>query len=515
MDTVGPYRLEVVLGRGTAGTVWRARRPGPVPQVVAVKRARIAPGTLGANRLRDEAAVLADLDHPHIVRVFDVLDDGDDVAIVMPLARGGSLRDLLAERGRLAPGQVVAVLAPVAAALGSAHRRGVLHGDVKPANILFTSDGEPLLSDFGVARSLATASPGSTGEVAGTAAYLDPELLATGRHEPRNDIYGVGVVAYFALSGRLPFTGAAPDDIVVAADLGSHPSLLEDRSVPAPLAEVVESAMARFPDERPATGEELAQALRAAVEPASVVLPGTALSAVVEDDAAPAAADDGHEGDAGDGDEGDERRHGTRLFGPRPPRPGREEPEPDRRVAVVSVLVVVALALAGILVVRNRDQATEPASAEVDTGQGTVRPCPVLPQIAVPAGGRELEADFNGDGCPLPVVWDGEVMQVRLSALDEAPRRFDFKRLIEPGVGGGDLDEAAQLLIGDWDCDGADSPALYLPNGGRVYYFASIPVGVSDQLATEREEPAVDDGLARVVEGGDDDCDEVSVRQST
>jgi serine/threonine protein kinase len=241
MDAVGPYQLEALLGRGTAGTVWRARRPGPVHQVVAVKRARISRGTIGATRLRDEAAVLADLDHPHIVRVFDVLDDGDDVAIVMPLARGGSLRDLLAERGRLTPGQVVAVLAPVAAALGSAHRRGVLHGDVKPANILFTSDGEPLLSDFGVARSLAGATtPGPTGEVAGTAAYLDPELLATGRPEPRNDIYGLGVVAYFALCGRFPFTGASADDIVTAADLGSHPALLDDRSVPAPLAGVVE-----------------------------------------------------------------------------------------------------------------------------------------------------------------------------------------------------------------------------------------------------------------------------------
>jgi hypothetical protein len=174
----------------------------------------------------------------------------------------------------------------------------------------------------------------------------------------------------------------------------------------------------------------------------------------------------------------------------------------------------VALALAAVVVIRNRNQATEPASAQVDTGPRTVRPCPVLPEIAVPSSGRQLEADFNGDGCPLPVAWDGEVMQVRLSALDKAPRRFDFKPLITPRAGDGDLDEGAELLIGDWDCDGADSPALYVPQGARIYYFASIPVGVSDQLATEREEPAHEDGQARVLQGGDG-CDEVTVRQST
>lgn len=154
VDVIGPYRLDALVGRGTAGSVWRATRQGEVSQIVAIKRARTSHRSGVVDRLRQEAAILADLDHPHIVRVLDVLPDRTDVAIVMSYARGGSLHDLLAERGRLSPGETIAVLARVADALGSAHRRGVLHGDVKPANILFTTDGEPLLGDFGVAQHL-------------------------------------------------------------------------------------------------------------------------------------------------------------------------------------------------------------------------------------------------------------------------------------------------------------------------------------------------------------------------
>jgi serine/threonine protein kinase len=123
------------------------------------------------------------------------------VALAMQFAPGGSLADLLAQRGRLAPGQVVAVAAPIAEALASAHRRGVVHGDVKPANVLFTSDGEPLLSDFGVARTLGQV---TSDQVSGTAGYLAPELLDSARPDPRTDVYSLAVVCYQALTGAPP-----------------------------------------------------------------------------------------------------------------------------------------------------------------------------------------------------------------------------------------------------------------------------------------------------------------------
>ncbi|HEX8804816.1 MAG TPA: serine/threonine-protein kinase, partial [Acidimicrobiales bacterium] len=199
MASVGDYELEHQIGAGASGTVWRARRPGPVARTVALKRLRAGSGAVDLARLHREATVLTELDHPHVVRVIEVLDDGDGIALAVQYAPGGSLADLLVERGRLAPGQLVAVAAPVADALASAHRRGVLHGDVKPANVLFTSDGEPLLTDFGVARTLGRL---TSDQISGTAEYLAPELLDGAPPDPRADVYALGVVCYEALAGR-------------------------------------------------------------------------------------------------------------------------------------------------------------------------------------------------------------------------------------------------------------------------------------------------------------------------
>src|SRR5262245_27349038 len=124
---VGGYVLENRLGSGSSGTVWRARRTGPVDQVVALKRLHdTEPAQV--ERLRREAAVLAGLDHPHLVRVLEVVDDGDGIALALQLAPGGSLDRLLDQRGPLTAGEVVAVAAPLADAMASAHRRQVIHG---------------------------------------------------------------------------------------------------------------------------------------------------------------------------------------------------------------------------------------------------------------------------------------------------------------------------------------------------------------------------------------------------
>src|SRR5690606_9136371 len=171
MASVGDYDLDHQIGSGASGTVWKAHHRGPVARTVALKRLRAGGGEAELARLRREAAVLAELDHPHVVRVLEVLHDGDGIALAVQHAPRGSLDDLLAERGRLAPGQVVALAAPLAEALASAHRRGTVHGDVKPANVLFTSDGEPLLGDFGVARTLGQV---TSDMVTGTAEYLAP-----------------------------------------------------------------------------------------------------------------------------------------------------------------------------------------------------------------------------------------------------------------------------------------------------------------------------------------------------
>lgn len=505
VDVVGPYRLDALVGRGTTGAVWRATRQGGVAQEVAIKRARMAAGADVADRLRREAAILAELDHPHIVRVLDVLDAGADVAIVMSLARGGSLHDLLEERGRLTAGQTVAVLAPVAAALGSAHRRGVLHGDVKPANILFTSDGEPLLGDFGVAQHLLPGLPGLLGlegdhersEVEGTAGYVDPDLVATGRAGPRGDVYGLGVVAYLCLAGHLPHGGADTRAILAAAEGGSHVPLTEVPGVPDALAAVVESAFARDPERRPASAEELARALRAAVPAEVVDLPGTA---VASDALAlePAADEVAAVAEA----------RGTRAFGPRPERPEEVVSRGHPLLSLLGVVALLAAAVGGGLWVRDRLDARQ-APRDVGIAGGgppAATECPDLEPIPVPDGSEELTGDLNGDGCPVQVVWNGQVMSFRLSADDVEPRTFDFRSRGDRSAG--------QLLLGDWDCDGRDTPALYRPARGEVSYFSGVPGQVGGEVTGDTDDTGVRDGRAVVDPDGPDGCDIVDVSPS-
>ena len=273
MTSVGDYDLEHQIGAGASGTVWKAHRRGPVARVVALKRLRAGSGAADLARMRREATVLTELDHPHVVRVLEVLHDGDGVAIAMQFAPGGSLADLLAERGRLAPGQVVAVAAPVADALASAHRRGVLHGDVKPANILFTSDGEPLLGDFGVARTLG---PRHQRPDHGHGRVPGPRAARRRPARPARRRLLAGVVCYQALTGRPPYTGAVPLAVARAADAGVHERLEEVAGVPEPLARVVEQAMDRDPARRFAAADEMARALRATVPAGDVRVPGPA-----------------------------------------------------------------------------------------------------------------------------------------------------------------------------------------------------------------------------------------------
>ncbi|MGH9217561.1 MAG: serine/threonine-protein kinase, partial [Acidimicrobiales bacterium] len=373
--TVGDYELERQIGAGASGTVWRAHSRGPVARVVAIKRLPVGGGAGELERLRREATVLTDLDHPHIVRVLEVLHDGDGIALAMQFAPGGSLDELLAERGRLTPGQVVAVAAPVADALASAHRRGIVHGDVKPANVLFTSDGEPLLSDFGVARTLGGF---TSDQVSGTAEYVAPELLDTARPDPRADVYSLGVVCYQALAGQPPYAGPVPLAVVRAADTGQHLRLESLTHVPEPLALVVERAMDRDPERRFTSADDLARALRTSVPAGDIRVPGLAMSA---------------------GADGAEPPGATRTFGPRPPRPEPEAPRRTRRR--IPVLVALGLAAAGVLfLVRgplsSDDEGGPDCSEDVATGapdgQATV----------------EVEGDPEGDGCPTVGVYQRE-----------------------------------------------------------------------------------------------------------
>ena len=496
------YVLEGALGRGAMGTVHLARRADWAGRLVAVKRVPgAAPGL--ARRLRHEAEVLAALDHPHIVRILDLVPDGDGVAIAMQYAAGGSLPDLLARRPRLSPGEVVAVAVPLAGALASAHRRGLLHCDVKPANVLFTSDGEPLLSDFGLARRVAppgspasSASPAGGGPVTGTAEYVDPVVAAGGHADQRSDVYGLGAVCYELLSGRPPYSAPTAEAVLAAALAGPPPPLgPAAHEAPLALVQAVERAMARNPADRFPDAAAFAAALRAAAPAVAVALavpsdlgPPAGGAAPISGppptpdplsasralhpafwpgDGSPDAPAGGPPADdvpllAAAGPDGaqtgptdlgpvTDRPGGARLtreFGPHPPRPAAE-PVPLHRVsrghclAAAAGLVVVLGAGAALTRTTPGHSITATAAAATMAGAHP-RPCP--------AAAGPLRADDDGDGCPSTVVWQGNVAAV-------GGRRYALGR---PGDA---------LVVGDWDCDGRATPALYRSTTGDVFLF--------------------------------------------
>ncbi|HJX45265.1 MAG TPA: serine/threonine-protein kinase, partial [Geodermatophilus sp.] len=240
------YLLDRLLGRGGSGEVWRARPRGGGPPV-AVKV--LAAGD--ADRQAREAALLGALDHPHLVRLHEVVHQPrrggpPRVALVLDLLEGGSLAALLARRGRLRPGEVVTALAPVAAALARAHEDGVVHGDLSPGNVVFTAEGRPVLTDLGVARVLGEE---AAGEV--TPAYVDPAVARGGAPGPASDVFGVAAAAFHALTGVAPWNAATHADTLAVAAAGQLPDLATlAPDAPPALLEVVARGLSADPHAR-------------------------------------------------------------------------------------------------------------------------------------------------------------------------------------------------------------------------------------------------------------------------
>lgn len=196
----GRYRLRLLLGRGGAADVYVADDLRLARQV-AVKRYRVG------RRCRAEAELLARLSHPRLLTVFDVDFDGDQPFVVLEYAAAGTLRDRLDTGGPLWPDRVAALGAELADVLAYVHDHGIVHRDVKPSNVLFNTDGECYLADFGIARAL-DAQAANTDEFVGTASYLAPEQVLG--HDPGAgvDVYALGLVLLECLTGTPAYPGA-------------------------------------------------------------------------------------------------------------------------------------------------------------------------------------------------------------------------------------------------------------------------------------------------------------------
>jgi WD40 repeat protein len=266
---VAGYVIESLAGAGGMGVVYRASDP-ELGRQVAVKL--IAPQRAEDPRFRElfvrESLVAAGLEHPNVIPIYRAGEDEGRLYIAMRYVEGASLQDLIGERGRVPPGRAARVIARVADALDAAHARGLVHRDVKPANVLIADpDGDEhvYLTDFGLSAGMSAGPDGAPGGWAGTLAYLAPEQIRGGAVDARTDVYALGCVLFHALAGRPPF---ATDDEAAAleAHLTQAPPRLADAApdLPPALDEVVRRAMAKRPEDRFETAGELGRAALAA-----------------------------------------------------------------------------------------------------------------------------------------------------------------------------------------------------------------------------------------------------------
>lgn len=430
---------------------------------VAVKwlKTNLATDPVVTERFRREAIAVARLTHPNIVAVHDVFVHEGRQAVVMQLVDGKSLRQLLDSQRRLGPELTIHIGAAIAGALDEAHRAGFVHRDVKPGNILVTSDGRVLLTDFGIAKGLQVGDDDLTSDnvMMGTAKYLSPEQVRGRRLDGRADVYSLGLVLYECLAGRVPFLGESDADTALArlqrdpTDLGHlRPTL------PIGLVNLIHKTLARNPAHRPQDGAELRSSLLA-VDTTPPEIDGTPA------DPPPRIAHPPKRAlGAGPGVPGDPHVSGSMLITrqERPPSPRAARPEratttmsrrdntptakapirgtPARQdeqrwtpsLIAIGALLLVALIVALVLYVAvNRGD--EPDDLPVDTRvPAAVDAAPVPDAAGDDAAGDDAEA--NGEP---PVAAPGDVRIVTVQAFDP------------DGDNGSENDAQAQLALAD------------------------------------------------------------------
>jgi hypothetical protein len=399
---------------------------GPDGRPVAIKRL-VLHGSIhdmarARQRIHREAQALLALNHPNIVRLLEVIEDGDDLILVMPYLAGGTLADQVRAHGPLSPDQVRMLAPPLLSALAAAHRQGIVHRDIKPANVLFDLDGRPYLADFGVA-SLRDATSGltATGTIVGTAEFMAPEQARGEQATPASDVFSLGSTLAYALTGEAPYGRGDARVLVTLAAKGKVQPL--PPSVPSDLRRRIEPMLDRQAKRRPTA----------------------------------AAAQGGPAG--------------TRVL--RPPAPGRRRTTRSAAIGagIGAVATIVALVVATVLVARSADQG--PASASATTLPTTVPEAPCEDQPYKPCGGvaapftdgvrcTDDHADYDADpvnGCEAaPVVVDPDALR------DGDPVSANL-------VPDTDIDRYGFAVVDDWHlfCEGTVTVTLTAPRGASMH----------------------------------------------
>lgn len=397
----GRYRLLGPLGRGGMGIVWRARDE-VLGREVAVKEVR-APAGLDAaevarmyRRLEREAWAAARISHRGVVTVYDVASEDGRPWIVMELVRGLSLAEVLEGEGPMTPQRAAHLGEQVLAALRSAHEAGVLHRDVKPANVLIANDGRVVLSDFGIASLEGSSAITMTGEVVGSPEFLAPERALGREPGPESDLWSLGVMLYKAVEGVSPFRRDTPLSTLHA---------VVDHELPpprraGPLEPVLEGLLRKDPRERLAAAEAV-RMLRIIGAGGAVRAPGGPVSGP---DAPTAVA---HPGDGAYG----ETPPMAAAPVPVPPAPGPLSPEPPRQGSAGAVLffgiavLLLVLALLVWLLLRDTGSGTDGAGGAAPPGSAPASAsAPATASGSASASASASSSASSGTGPPQSVT---------------------------------------------------------------------------------------------------------------
>src|SRR5213592_1371214 len=258
------YEILDELGRGGMAIVFKAREK-QLEREVAIK---VLPFSLAfdkefVERFQREARTSAKLEHPGIIPIYRVGKSGRVIYFVMKFLRGKPLASVLGARGSLPPGEIRQVLVQVARALAYAHKSGIVHRDIKPDNIMFDEHGLAVVTDFGIAKAASGGKLTGTGMSIGTPHYMSPEQARAQALDGRSDIYSLGVVAYQSLIGRVPFDGEDSFSIGYKHIMEEVPTPRLETYDQRTLFEIISKMMAKAPEDRFQTADELVQALEA------------------------------------------------------------------------------------------------------------------------------------------------------------------------------------------------------------------------------------------------------------
>jgi serine/threonine protein kinase len=487
-DEANRYRLDDRIATGGMGVVWRATDTR-LNRAVAVKvlKHEYADDPQFRTRFETEARNAGALHHPGIASVYDYSSNPGGPAdtaspyLVMELVEGQPLSALLQQakaQGRALDAAVVRdLLTQTADALAVAHRAGIVHRDVKPANLIVTPDRRVKVTDFGIARAADDAQITRTGAVMGTPQYLSPEQARGNPSTPASDVYSLGVVGFECLTGRRPFDAGTPVATALAHLQQPVPELPED--LPADLRTVVRRALAKDPDERYADGAELAAALRGAdVAPrhAAPVPPpdGTAVLPRTPDQVAQAVPTPRLDRPAA-------------YEGTAAPAQRKKSPLP----AVLIVLLLVAAAIAAVVLLLNRDD-TDPTSSDgpSDTTTSAATSATSESSSSEPTTPTTTAAET------VTVNADDYVGRDRFEVEAELQRLGLVVRLFEDENSGGEtpdtvsgLEPTGELLVGD--------PI------DLHYWGAEVPTETPTTETTPPTDPtATDTDLTDITEGG-------------